>query len=310
MTIFCIFTIDVQQIRSMLINGFLTYLQHEKRYSPHTISGYRTDLLQFEAFLAKDFEITVVEVKSTQVRSFIVSLSDQKISENAIGRKISTLRSFYKYLLSEQQLTANPMLLIKAPKVPKRLPTFIEEAKVDHLLDHQEVFDETFSSQRDRIVLELLFGTGIRLAELLLLKETDVNFYESTIKVLGKRNKERIVPMHQALVSRLKEYLALKTLQLFNNKNTTLIVTNTGADAYPKLIYRIVHHYLTFISTQDKKSPHVLRHSFASSLLNKGADLNAIKELLGHASLAATQVYTHNSVERLKTIYKQAHPKA
>lgn len=310
MTIFCIFTIDVQQIRSMLINGFLTYLQHEKRYSPHTISGYRTDLLQFEAFLAKDFEITVVEVKSTQVRSFIVSLSDQKISENAIGRKISTLRSFYKYLLSEQQLTANPMLLIKAPKVPKRLPTFIEEAKMDQLLDHQEIFDETFSSQRDRIVLELLFGTGIRLAELLLLKETDVNFYESTIKVLGKRNKERIVPMHQALVSRLKEYLALKTLQLFNNKNTTLIVTNTGADAYPKLIYRIVHHYLTFISTQDKKSPHVLRHSFASSLLNKGADLNAIKELLGHASLAATQVYTHNSVERLKTIYKQAHPKA
>lgn len=310
MTIFCIFTIDVQQIRSMLINGFLTYLQHEKRYSPHTISGYRTDLLQFEAFLAKDFEITVVEVKSTQVRSFIVSLSDQKISENAIGRKISTLRSFYKYLLSEQQLTANPMLLIKVPKVPKRLPTFIEEAKMDHLLDHREVFDETFSSQRDRIVLELLFGTGIRLAELLLLKETDVNFYESTIKVLGKRNKERVVPMHQALVSRLKEYLALKTLQLFNNKNTTLIVTNTGADAYPKLIYRIVHHYLTFISTQDKKSPHVLRHSFASSLLNKGADLNAIKELLGHASLAATQVYTHNSVERLKTIYKQAHPKA
>lgn len=310
MTIFCIFTIDVQQIRSMLINGFLTYLQHEKRYSPHTISGYRTDLLQFEAFLAKDFEITVVEVKSTQVRSFIVSLSDQKISENAIGRKISTLRSFYKYLLSEQQLTANPMLLIKAPKVPKRLPTFIEEAKMDQLLDHQEIFDETFSSQRDRIVLELLFGTGIRLAELLLLKESDVNFYESTIKVLGKRNKERIVPMHQALVSRLKEYLALKTLQLFNNKNTTLIVTNTGADAYPKLIYRIVHHYLTFISTQDKKSPHVLRHSFASSLLNKGADLNAIKELLGHASLAATQVYTHNSVERLKTIYKQAHPKA
>jgi integrase/recombinase XerC len=294
----------------MLINGFLTYLQHEKRYSPHTISGYRTDLLQFEAFLAKDFEITVVEVKSTQVRSFIVSLSDQKISENAIGRKISTLRSFYKYLLSEQQLTANPMLLIKAPKVPKRLPTFIEEAKMDQLLDHQEIFDETFSSQRDRIVLELLFGTGIRLAELLLLKESDVNFYESTIKVLGKRNKERIVPMHQALVSRLKEYLALKTLQLFNNKNTTLIVTNTGADAYPKLIYRIVHHYLTFISTQDKKSPHVLRHSFASSLLNKGADLNAIKELLGHASLAATQVYTHNSVERLKTIYKQAHPKA
>lgn len=294
----------------MLINGYLTYLQHEKRYSPHTIISYRTDLSQFEAFLANDFEITVLEAKPTQVRSFVVSLSDQKISENAIGRKISTLRSFYKYLLSENQLKVNPMLLIKAPKVPKRLPIFIEDIKMDQLLDHQDIFDETFSSKRDKIVLEMLFGTGIRLAELLLLKETDVNFYESTIKVLGKRSKERIVPMHQILVAQLKEYIALKNLQLFNHKNTTLIVTNTGASAYPKLIYRIVHRYLTFISTQDKKSPHVLRHSFASSLLNKGADLNAIKELLGHASLAATQVYTHNSVERLKTIYKQAHPKA
>ncbi len=309
-TIFCIFTIDVQLIRSMPINGFLKYLQHEKRYSPHTILAYRKDLLQFEAFLAKDFEISILQVKPTYVRSFMVSLSDQKISENAIGRKISTLRSFYKYLLSEQQLVVNPMLLIKAPKVPKRLPVFIEEAKMDQLLDHDDIFNESFSSQRDKIVLEMLFGTGIRLAELLLLKETDVNFYEATIKVLGKRNKERIVPMHQVLVSQLKDYLALKAAQCFNNKNSTLIVTNTGAAAYAKLIYRIVNHYLTIISTQDKKSPHVLRHSFASSLLNKGADLNAIKELLGHSSLAATQVYTHNSVERLKTIYKQAHPKA
>lgn len=294
----------------MLINGFLTYLQHEKRYSSHTILAYRKDLLQFEDFLTKDFELTILESKSTQVRSFVVSLSDQQVSANAIGRKISTLRSFYKYLLSEGQIEKNPMLLIKAPKVPKRLPVFVEDFKMDQLLDDQEIFDETFSSQRDKIVLEMLFGTGIRLAELLLLKETDINFYESTIKVLGKRNKQRIVPIYQSLLVQLKDYLALKTVQLFKNKNTTLIVTNSGAAAYPKLIYRIVNRYLTFISTQDKKSPHVLRHSFASSLLNKGADLNAIKELLGHASLAATQVYTHNSVERLKTIYKQAHPKA
>lgn len=294
----------------MLINGFLTFLQHEKRYSSYTIQSYRTDLLQFETFLTKDFEINALAVKPTHVRSFIVSLSDQQLSANAIGRKISTLRSFYKYLLREQQLTANPMLLIKAPKLPKKLPVFVEEAKMNQLLDHLDVFDDSFSAQRDKIVLEMLFGTGIRLAELLLLKETDVNFYESTIKVLGKRNKERIVPMHRALVVELKNYLALKTLQLFNNKSATLIVTNTGAAAYSKLIYRIVHRYLTLISTQDKKSPHVLRHSFASSLLNKGADLNAIKELLGHASLAATQVYTHSSVERLKSIYKQAHPKA
>lgn len=293
-----------------MISSFLIYLQHEKRYSPHTIQSYRTDLLQFEAFLQKDFELTAVEVKATHVRSFMVYLLDHQISANAIGRKISTLRSFYKYLLTEQKIAINPMVLIKAPKVPKRLPVFIEETKMDLLLDSETIFDDSFSSQRDKMVLELLFGTGIRLAELLQLADADINFYESTIKVLGKRNKERIIPVHKVLVEQLKAYLSLKSMQKFNNKSTTLIVTNTGTAAYPKLVYRIVHRYLTLISTQDKKSPHVLRHSFASSLLNRGADLNAIKEFLGHASLAATQVYTHNSIERLKSIYKQAHPKA
>ncbi|WP_316787184.1 tyrosine-type recombinase/integrase [Pedobacter frigiditerrae] len=294
----------------MLISSFLTYLQHEKRYSPHTVKSYHTDLLQFEQFLEKEFETDLISAQPPQVRSFMVSLMEDKISENAIGRKISSLRSFYKYLLREQALKKNPMLLIKAPKVPKRLPVFIEETKMASLLDGLDRFDESFTSQRDKIVLEMLFGTGVRLAELLLLKETDVNFYESTIKVLGKRNKERIIPLHSELIVQIKNYIELKSLQKFDNKNTTLIVSNTGASGYPKLIYRIVTSYLTLISTQDKKSPHVLRHSFATSLLNRGADLNSIKELLGHASLAATQVYTHNSVERLKTIYKQAHPKA
>ncbi|TCC87028.1 integrase [Pedobacter frigiditerrae] len=294
----------------MLISSFLTYLQHEKRYSPHTVKSYHTDLLQFEKFLQEEFETDLISAQTPQVRSFVVSLMDLKISENAIGRKISSLRSFYKYLLREQALKKNPMLLIKAPKVPKRLPVFIEDAKMDLLLDGLDSFDESFSSQRDKLVLEMLFGTGVRLAELLLLKETDVNFYEATIKVLGKRNKERIIPLHSELVIQIKNYIELKSLQKFDNKSTTLIVSNPGAPAYPKLIYRIVTSYLTLISTQDKKSPHVLRHSFATSLLNRGADLNSIKELLGHSSLAATQVYTHNSVERLKTIYKQAHPKA
>lgn len=301
-------------IRPMLIESFLIYLQHEKRYSPHTITSYQSDLLQFVGFLKKDFEITAIQAKATHIRSFMVFLLDDGIAENAIGRKISTLRSFYKYLLREGDLKVNPMGLIKAPKVPKRLPVFIEDNKMNLLLDGgvegKHIFDESFASQRDKIVLELLFGTGIRLAELLLLKEIDINFYEGTIKVLGKRNKERIIPLHNQLIDQLKIYINLKLTQQFNNKNTTLIVTNTGAPAYPKLVYRIVNRYLTIISTQDKRSPHVLRHSFASSLLNKGADLNAIKELLGHASLAATQVYTHNSVERLKSIYKQAHPKA
>lgn len=294
----------------MLISNFLTYLQHEKRYSSHTLLAYETDLRQFEQYLQQNFELTLLTSKAPQVRSFMMALMDNQISANAVNRKISSLRSFYKYLQREGTLAANPMLLIRAPKIPKRLPVFIEEHKLDQLLDSQTIFTDDFASKRDKIVLELLFGTGIRLAELLLLKDTDINAYESTIKVLGKRNKERIVPLYATLLKQVEEYIALKSVQNFNNKTTTLIVTNTGTGAYPKMIYLMVHRYLTLISTQDKKSPHVLRHSFASSLLNRGADLNAIKELLGHAGLAATQVYTHNSVERLKSIYKQAHPKA
>jgi integrase/recombinase XerC len=293
----------------MLIASFLGYLQNEKRYSSHTILAYQNDLLQFFQFLQTDFNIDVDEVESTHVRSFMVSLLTNQISANAVGRKISTLRSFYKFAQRENIVVNNPMLLIKAPKVPKRLPVFIEENRIDTLLDNSDFFDESFSSQRDKIVLEILFGTGIRLAELLALKETDIDFYACTIKVMGKRSKERIIPLHVGLANQLRGYLSLKQ-QTFIKKCNNVVVTNTGLVAYSKLIYRIVNHYLTLISTQDKKSPHVLRHSFASSLLNNGADLNAIKELLGHASLAATQVYTHNSVERLKSIYKQAHPKA
>ncbi len=302
----------------MLISSFLNYLQHEKRYSPHTIKSYQTDLLQFEHFLQTEIDLSVSDVQAAHVKSFMVFLIEGQISENAIGRKISTLRSYYKFLIREQLIKLNPMTLIRAPKVPKRLPIFIEDAKMDRLLDGYTdengvkvlYFDQGFKSQRDKMVIELLFGTGARLAELLRIKDSDINFYEGTIKVLGKRNKERIIPVHKPLMALLEKYIELKSIQNFNNKSTTLIVTNTGANAYGKLIYRIVVEYLGKVSTQDKKSPHVLRHSFASSLLNGGADLNAIKELLGHASLAATQVYTHNSVERLKSIYKQAHPKA
>lgn len=294
----------------MLVSNFLTYLQHEKRYSPHTVRAYQTDLFQFEGFMQMEFELNLTAVQATHVRSFMVHLLDNKNTESTVKTKLSTLRSFYKHLLREQAIKVSPMALIKAPKVPKRLPVFIEEAKMDALLDNQDYFSTDFAGQRDKLILELLFGTGIRLAELLTLKESDINFYENAIKVLGKRSKERIVPLHRALVEQIKSYLELKSLQNFDNKSEALIVTPTGAPAYPKMVYRVVKSYLTFISTQDKKSPHVLRHSFASSLLNKGADLNAIKELLGHASLAATQVYTHNSIERLKSIYKQAHPKA
>jgi len=294
----------------MLLKSFITYLTHEKRYSPHTITSYQTDLDQFEEYIANTFEISFPEVKHTHIRSYMVDLMEKQTSESSINRKVSALRSLYKFLLREEKVEHNPTVLIKAPKIPKRLPVFVDSQKMNNLLDAEQYFDNSFASIRDHLVIELLFGTGMRLAELIQLKDIDVDMYSGTIKVLGKRNKERIMPINKQLTNQVGNYIEQKKLQNFSNNLLNLIVTNTGKPAYPKLIYRIVTLYLNHISTNDKKSPHVLRHSYATTLLNAGADLNAIKELLGHASLAATQVYTHNSIERLKTIYKQAHPKA
>jgi len=294
----------------MTVESFLKYIEQEKRYSSHTVQAYRTDLLQFTSFMADVYELAPEEAKYIHIRDYMVHLMEDKVGANSIGRKMSALRSYYKYMQRMKLITSNPMSLVKAPKAPKRLPVFVDAEKMDDLLDSEEFFDETFPSVRDKMVIETLFGTGMRLAELLGLKLSDVNFYEETVKVLGKRNKERIIPITKQLAVQLKAYIELKSLQNFNNKTDGLFVTNKGAAVYPRFIYDLVNRYLAYISTQDKKSPHVLRHSYATSLLNRGADLNAIKELLGHASLAATQVYTHNSIERLKTIYKQAHPKA
>jgi integrase/recombinase XerC len=295
----------------MAIDQFLTYLEHEKRYSRHTVGSYGNDLLQFKDFILLKFEADLPDASYEMARDFIVYLLDElKVSESSVGRKLSTLRSYYKFAMRVGIVATNPIAQVKAPKVPQRLPVFLDDHKLDELLDSEMYFDDSFSSVRDKMVVEMLFGAGIRLAELLGLKDSDIDFYEQSIMVSGKRNKQRIIPITKGLVNQLKAYLELKMLQNFNNKTDILFVTDKGADAYPKMIYRIVQKYLSYVSTQDKKSPHVLRHSYATSLLNRGADLNAIKELLGHASLAATQVYTHNSVERLKSIYKQAHPKA
>ncbi len=293
----------------MFIERFTNYLQYEKRFSAHTLSAYLQDLQQFQKFLSQsalDFDA----VKHHDIRSWIVDLLDKQTEPRSVQRKLSTLRTFYKFLQREMLVEANPTLQVKAPRVSKKLPVFIEDSNLNSLLDNAEMFGEGFEGLRDRVVLELLFGTGIRLAELITLSDADVNLYEQTIKVFGKRSKERIIPVNVSLMKLLKQYTEEKSKQNFQNLSQKLLVTSEGKAAYPKLIYRIVNKYLAYISTNEKKSPHVLRHSFATSLLNKGADLNAIKELLGHASLAATQVYTHNSVERLKTIYKQAHPKA
>lgn len=293
----------------MFIERFTNYLQYEKRFSAHTISAYLQDLQQFQKFLFQS-ELNFVDAKHHDIRSWIVDLLDKQAEPRSVQRKLSTLRTFYKFLQREMLLDANPALQVKAPRVSKRLPVFIEDTSLNSLLDNKEVFSDGFEGLRDQVVIELLFGTGIRLAELITLSDADINIYEQTIKVFGKRSKERIIPVNVSLMKLMKKYIDEKSSQNFQNLSQKLLVTSEGKSAYPKLIYRIVNKYLAYISTNEKKSPHVLRHSFATSLLNKGADLNAIKELLGHASLAATQVYTHNSVERLKTIYKQAHPKA
>jgi len=239
----------------------------------------------------------------------MVYLMEDKTARS-VNRKIATLRKYFKFLLRDGLISNNPASKIQSPKTIKHLPVVVEDEKLSAMLNDTEVFTNDFAGTRDKLILEMLFGTGIRLAELVGLKDTDIDFYNGTIKVLGKRNKERIIPINQELKFLLQKYAELKKSENFHNNSLTLIVTNKGMEAYPKFIYLIVQKYLSHISTQDKKSPHVLRHTFATSLLNRGADLNAIKELLGHANLSATQVYTHNSVERLKSIYKQAHPKA
>ncbi len=292
----------------MFIERFIHYLKFEKRFSPHTVSAYQKDLLQFSDFLDK-MNLKMSDVTHIHVRSFMIDLTEHQIDPRSVNRKISVLRSYYKFLLREQLSEINPMLQVKTLKVSKRLPVVVEDEKLNQLLDTDTIFSDDFSGLRDRLVLELFFGTGIRLAELISLKEADINKWDQTIRVLGKRSKERIIPLNTSLKQLINKYSDVKAAAL-NNNSPFLIVTNEGSPAYPKLIYRIVNKYLSIMSTQTKKSPHILRHTFATSLLNKGADLNAIKELLGHSSLAATQVYTHNSVERLKSIYKQAHPKA
>jgi integrase/recombinase XerC len=296
----------------MFLDKFIQYIKFEKRYSPHTVSAYRSDLDQFVHFLNHpDQTIThPSQITHYQIRNWMVELMNQSLTARSINRKIATLRKYFKFLLQEGVITHNPASKINTPKIPKNLPVVVEDVKLTQMLDDNEVFTKDFEGLRDKLVIEMLFGTGMRLAELLGVKETDINIYEGTVKVLGKRNKQRLIPINNELKLLIADYLVLKKNQIFDNNSLTLLVTNKGADAYPKLIYLIVQKYLSHISTQNKKSPHVLRHTFATSLLNRGADLNAIKELLGHANLSATQIYTHNSVERLKSIYKQAHPKA
>lgn len=287
-------------------NSFLEYLQYEKRFSNHTVLAYSNDLAQFSEYLHKTYEIQELQdINHTVIRSWVVSMMDQKMSPRSVNRKITTLKTFYKFLLRQQVVKENPMLKIQSPKTSKRLPVFVEKDNMNALLDTTE-FGSNFEGQRNKLLIEVLYATGIRLSEIINLKQANVNLSSAQLKVLGKRNKERIVPFNDALKQLIKTYLQHPEVK----STDYLFVTKNGKKLYEKFVYRVVNKYLSEVTSIQKKSPHVLRHTFATHMLNNGADLNAIKELLGHANLSATQVYTHNTVEKLKNVHKQAHPKA
>ena len=289
----------------MLKNKFIKYLSAEKRFSEHTITSYSTDLDQFSIFLSEEYQISneVSEISFQIVRSWIASLLEKGVTPRSVNRKISTLKTYFKFLIRENVISESPMLKIVAPKSKKRLPVFIEENQIEKLLNEVE-FDEGFIGERDKLIIELFYVTGIRLSELINIKIFDINFSNSLIKVLGKRNKERLIPLSINIVNELQTFVKK------HNLNDYLFTNLGGTKVYTKLVYRVVKKYIGKISSVNKKSPHILRHTFATHMLNNGADINAIKELLGHANLSATQVYTHNTIEKLKTVYKQAHPRA
>lgn len=291
-----------------MINSFLEYISLEKKYSVNTITAYKNDLISFRDFLLLEYnQDNLLEVHYPQIRNWIVSLVDADISNRTINRKVSSLKSFYKYLQKSEQIVINPLNKHKALKIAKKVQIPFTAKEINSVIENigQE---SSFTSIRNKLIVELFYSTGIRRTELINIKENNISFSNGTIKVLGKRNKERFVPLLKSVSVTLKSYLEIK--KKYTQNLEELFITENGNKIYETLVYRIINSYFSQVSSKVKKSPHILRHSFATHLLNEGANLNSVKELLGHSSLASTQVYTHNSLDALKKVYNQAHPRS
>jgi len=290
------------------VNAFLSYLQFEKRYSLHTITAYSNDLVQFFDFIETQYDkVPLDQITGSMVRSWLAGMKETEMTGKSLNRKISSLKSFFKYQIRQERLVKSPMETVISPKITKRLPAFVAEQDMEQLLANLS-FAEGWKGYTEKMVIQLFYATGMRLSELILCKETQLDISKSVIKVLGKGNKERILPISKNLAQELATYIAEKPELAKGNPH--IFVTEKGKSLQARAVYSFVKFYLSQVTTLQKKSPHVLRHSFATHLMNNGADLNAVKELLGHASLAATQVYTHNTIEKLKEVFAKAHPKA
>ncbi len=300
----------MHDIHGKYTSDFLDYLKFQKRYSQHTIISYRNDLEAFFGFLQVQFgEIALPEIKPTYIRSWLADLKSGGITSKTINRKISALKSFFKYCLKQGMVSTSPMATIITPKMGKKLPQFVDRKDIEVLFT-ETVFSEGWKGVTEKLSLLILYNTGIRQAELINLKENQADLGNAAIKVLGKGNKERVIPVSRALSDDIRGYMIEKKRLFGDTGHGFLLVNEKGKKLYPKYLYNLVNKYLSQVTTIEHRSPHVLRHTFATHLTNNGAELNAVKELLGHSSLAATQIYTHNTIEKLKDVFKKAHPKA
>lgn len=289
---------------------FIQYLRHEKNYSSHTEISYLKDLTQFEEFIhAECGDADLKEIDSDMIRIWISQLMGGGMKARSVNRKLSALKAFFRYLKKKDVVKQNPAERVSGPKTAKQLPSFVNNEDLNEVIDDSLAYEDDFTGHRDRFLIELLYLTGMRRAELIALRDADVDYSSSTLRVTGKRNKQRLIPFSDETKVKLQQYIERRDREI-TNKSSFLFVKKDGGPLYPKLVYRIIHYHLNSIPTLSKKSPHVLRHSFATGMLNNGAEINAVKELLGHSSLASTEIYTHVTFEELKKAYHNAHPRA